>query len=358
LTIPLARVVGSPLYVDHKKFLGSRATRAAQVLSAARMRSVFVFLGSSGLALSLATAAQAQSAPESFLSVTREDGAESCPDTDALSQHVERVRGREATGEPSAYRVSFTRRGGVFRAEIRVGAGSGVRVLRDRGATCASLEQATALTLALLLDSDSHELPTEKTEPDEPPPAPPPTKPLEQAPPEPDRRRPATTMSLAFGGGGLFGVVQPVGPTALGELGIGVNRFHTSVGVLWMPEQTLDFGPGRLDETLLSAVARTCVAAARSQELRFDLCSGIYAGLLKVRADGYTRNDSANKPWLAVPLELALSTTSQPVGVEVSVSALLPLRRNDFAIDNLGVAYVSWPVGMLLSMRAVANWGL
>ena len=320
------------------------------------MRSAFVLLGSTGLALSLATAAQAESAVEPFLNVTREEGAESCPDTQSLSQHIERLRGHSATGEPSAYHVSFTRRGGVFRAEIRVGGGNGVRVLRDRGATCASLEQATALTLALLVDSDSHELPTENTEP-EPVPVPPQPKPPAPRPPEPDRRS-TTTLSLSLGGGGLFGVVQPAAPAAQGELGIGTKRFHTSLGVLWMPEQSLDFAPGRLDETLLSAVARTCYSAARGRELRLDLCSGVYAGLLKVRADGYTQTSSANKPWLAVPLELELATTSEPVGVEVGVSALLPLRRNDFAIDNLGVAYSSWPVGMLLSMRAVANWGL
>jgi hypothetical protein len=31
----------------------------------------------------------------------------------------------------------------------------------------------------------------------------------------------------------------------------------------------------------------------------------------------------------------------------------MPLRRNDFSIDHLGVVYDSWPVGLLLSMRAV-----
>jgi hypothetical protein len=103
-------------------------------------------------------------------------------------------------------------------------------------------------------------------------------------------------------------------------------------------------------------VARTCLAAVRKSNLRFDLCSGIYAGLLKVRAQGYTRNDSVDKAWLALPLELALSTTTRPASVELGVSALLPLRRNDFAIDNLGVAYGSWPLGLLLSMRAVGNW--
>jgi hypothetical protein len=77
---------------------------------------------------------------------------------------------------------------------------------------------------------------------------------------------------------------------------------------------------------------------------------------LKVEANGYTRNDQVDKAWLAVPLELSLLTTASPMGVELGASALLPLRRNDFAIDNLGVAYESWPVGLLVSMRAVGSW--
>jgi hypothetical protein len=331
------------------------------------MRWVFALLCSTSFVLSLAAAARAQSTSSdaareheqdspSFLSVTREEGAESCPDTDALKQHVERLRGHPTTGEPSSYRVSFMFRNRVYRADIQVGSGSGVRILRDRGSNCASLEQATAVTLALLLDSDAHELPPEKAvpEPTEPPELPPP-EPLVPAP-SPDQGRTAVHLSVSLGGGGLFGVVQPIAPVALGELGIGVNRFRTSVGMLWMPSQTLDFGPGQIRETLVSGVARTCLAAARSKQVRFDLCTGIYAGLLKVRAEGYTRNDTVDKAWLALPLEVSLSTMSTPVGVEIGASALVPLRRNDFSIDNLGVAYGSWPVGLLLSMRAVGSW--
>ena len=329
------------------------------------MRWVFAPLCSIVLAATFANAAQAQSATDSvpeteaasqpFLSVMREDGAESCPDTETLRARVERLRGHQPTGEPSAYRVRFTHRGGVYRATIQVGSGSGARELRDRGVTCASLEQATAVTLALLLDSDAHELPPEKSEPPAPP-APPLPKPPEPNPPVSDRRRSSTNLSLALGGAAVFGLVQPAVPAALGELGIGVNRFRTSIGVLWMPEQTLDFGPGEIRETLLSGVARTCLTAVRSDSARFDLCSGIYAGLLKVHAERYTSNASADKAWLAVPLELSLATASSPVGVEVGVSALLPLRRNDFSIDHLGVAYASWPVGLMLSMRAVGTW--
>ncbi|MDF3068134.1 MAG: hypothetical protein K0R38_3735 [Polyangiaceae bacterium] len=333
------------------------------------MRSVFALLTAVYLlaGLTRANLARAQAsdastrddtAPTPSLSVTREQGAEACPDTAELSEHVARLRGQSATGAQSAYHVTFSREGGVYRAAIRMGGAGSVRVLRDRGQTCASLEQATALTVALLLDSDAHDLTVEEhdREPEPEPPAapmpPPPTLPW-RAPPEP---RSTVRMALSFGGAGLFGVVQTAAPAALADAGLFVNRFHTGVGVLWMPTQKVDLAPGQLRETLLSGVARTCYAALHRRELRFELCTGIYAGLLRVEARGYTRSDVVKRAWLAVPLELSLSTAASPVGVELGATVLLPVRQSDFAIDNLGTAYESWPVGMLLSLRAVGSW--
>ncbi len=293
--------------------------------------------------------------------MVREEGAESCPDTTTLVGHVARLRGQSATSAPSAYRVTFSRQGGVYRAAIRMGPSGGARVLKDRGATCASLEQATALTLALLLDSDAHDLTVEEhaqePEPEPQVPSPPravPTLPAPSPPPAPPTD--AVRLVLSVGGAGLFGVVQSATPAALADVGLFVNRFHTSLGALWVPTQKLEHGPGQLQETLLSGVARTCYAAVSRKQLRFDLCTGLYAGLLRVEARGYTRNDSIKRAWLAVPLELSLSTTSSPVAVELGASALLPLRQSDFSIDNLGTAYESWPVGMLLSLRASGGW--
>jgi hypothetical protein len=288
--------------------------------------------------------------------VTRELGAESCPDTEELTAHVERVRGHRASGETSAYHVTFTYRSGVFRADIRTASGGDSRALRDRGSTCASLEQATALTLALLIDSDTSE-PTETIEepPPPPPPAPPPIPP--PAPIAPEHSTPAIGFTLSAGGGALLGVSRDVAPVAVADLGIGVGVFRTSLGVLWMPEQALIFGPGEVRQSLLGGAARMCLSAWRNQVLGLDVCSGFYAGLLQVRASGYTRNDSVDKTWLAFPLGVALST-SAPFGVELGASALIPLRRNDFSVDNLGVVYSSWPVGALLSLRAVGTWVL
>ena len=326
-----------------------------------RKRRVFALSVSIGLALALSRSVLAQAPSpeiqtESFLSVTREAGAESCPDALALSEHVRRVRGQRTTSATAAYHVTFGFRAGVFRASIRVGNATGARVLRDRGATCASLEQATALTLALLLDSDASSVPPEEEAAApkalEPAKAEPVAQPRVTRPPKP----PNVRLTLGAGGAALVGVLNPIAPALLAEAGIGVSGLRTHIGVLWVPEQTLDLAPGSVNERLLSGVARMCLAPWRGQDLRVDACSGVHAGLLEVHAEGYTRDGAASKAWLAVPLELTLSTAPTPIGVELGVSALVPLRRNDFSIDNLGVAYASWPVGMLLSMRAMGSW--
>ncbi|WP_437999184.1 hypothetical protein WMF26_03825 [Sorangium sp. So ce185] len=345
-----------------------------------------------GFCAMLAAAGTARARAEPFLSVTRGAGAESCPDAPRLIARVEQLRGRPETGASGAYAVSFTRGDDGFRASIR--SGSGARELRDRGGSCAALEQATAVTLALLLDSDAREPPLREPdadaggEPGAPAPAPalqaraPATAPGAPAPsqasaaalparPEPpgagggarEREAPspegdATRLTLAAGAAGLFGVVRPFAPALSAEVGIGGARWRATMGALWLVPQTLRHGPGELRETLLGGVARACFAAAGSAALRFDVCSGVHAGRLQAAASGYTRNDVAAKAWLAVPLELSLSRLSGPLGFDVGAAALLPLRRNDFSVDGVGVAYSSPPVGALVSLRGVGVWVL
>ncbi|XXY18807.1 hypothetical protein WME88_04035 [Sorangium sp. So ce216] len=327
--------------------------------------------------------------------MTRGAGAESCPDAARLIERVEQLRGRPETGTSGVYLVSFTRGPDGLRASIR--SGGDARELRDRSGSrsCAALEQATAVTLALLLDSDAREPSLQEPEADargEPSPAagapapaagapapapgapaPSPAAPAETPPARPEptgagggeqedgapsRGRGATRLTLAAGAAGLFGVVRPFAPVLSGELGIGGARFRATVGALWLVPQTLEHGPGELREALLGGSVRGCFAAAGSGALRFDVCSGLHAGRLKVVASGYTRNGVAEKAWLAVPLELSLASLAGPFGFDVGVAALLPLRRNDFSVDGVGVAYSSLPVGALVSVRGVSVWVL
>ncbi|WP_437653992.1 hypothetical protein [Sorangium sp. So ce1182] len=329
----------------------------------------------------LATSGIASAQTEPYLSVTRGDGAEGCPDAARLIERVEQLRGRPETGASGAYHVGFTRGADGFRASIR--SGGGARVLRDRGPSCAALEQATAVTLVLLLDSDARA--SSPPEPDagardeparapgapalspgapaEVPPAPPgPTgggggaQEDEGAAPSPERG--ATRLTLAAGAAGLFGVVRPFAPALSAELGVGGARFRATLGALWLVPQTLEHGPGELREALLGGAVRTCFAAAGSEALRFEVCSGLHAGRLKVVASGYTRNDVAETAWLAVPLEVSLASLAGPLGFDVGAAALVPLRRNDFSVDGVGVAYRSPPVGALVSLRCIGVWVL
>jgi len=311
---------------------------------------------------STASAQQAE-----VLNVTREPGAEGCPDTNALLVRIAQLRGRPEAGATTHYDVRFTREDGGFAAAIRArGGAGGERVLRDRGQTCAALEQAAAVTIALLLDSDARAS-VRKPAPADAAPAPaaqigapgPADRPA--AAPEPaagGRVASPPRASLRLGAGALIGVVRPLAPALGAEAGIGLGRVRFGAGVLWVPAQALEHGPGEVRESLLGGKARACFAAAGGSIVRLDLCSGLYAGQLKVSARDFTRDDSAAKHWLALPLEIGLASDATPLGWELAAALLVPLRRHDFAVDGLGVVYESLPIAVLLSLRAVAEWPL
>jgi hypothetical protein len=317
-----------------------------------RLRCFFVL----SALLTLDVVARAQGAEA--LSVERGVGAEDCPDVDTLSARIANIRGRAGASSSASYSVSFSHTADTYTAIIRSGPnGQSQRVLEGRGLVCAALAQATAVTLALLFDSES-----ESATPPEPPPPPPPQPaktpdPLsEPVPVEGPTRGVRIDSTVSLGAAGLVGVMRPVSPAFIGELGLHVARFRVGLGVLWSPMQSHTLDPGTVRESLLAGTARTCFALARSEGLSFDLCSGLFVGVMTAQADGFTRNDRRVRPWLAVPLELSLAQLSGPVGWELSGAALGSLVHHDFEVDNIGVVYRSPRVGAMLSLRAVGLW--
>jgi hypothetical protein len=283
------------------------------------------------------------------LTVERAQGAEQCPDTESLNARIDQIRGRSSHEPAGSYRVDFLHREDVFSAVITTGpGGSKVRVLEHTGPTCTSLASATAVTLALLFDADA----TVKNGP-EPIPAPSPIAVID-VPPVIERPPAERTATLSLGPVGLAGVLRPVSPALAGEVGVGGARWRTGIGVLWAIPQTLSLGPGTIDEKFVTGVARGCGAPVRSGALRLDICSGALLGLVTAEATSYTRNDRRARNWIAFPLEVAASWWAPPIGWELGVSGLVPVRRQDFSIDGLGVAYRSPPIAAMLSLRAVA----
>jgi hypothetical protein len=204
------------------------------------------------------------------------------------------------------------------------------------------------VTLALLFDSDV----VVKKNLETSAPAPLPTA-IPPAPLPPERARPRRDAVLAFGVAGLAGVLRAVSPAASAEAGIAGPRWRMSLGALWALPQAIQLGPGTVHEQLWGGFARTCFAPLRYRSLRFDVCTGAAVGLVTAEAEGYTRNERRTRQWAAVPFELALAGWSSPVGWEISLGGLAVVRRQDFSIEGLGVAYESPQIGGTLTLRVV-----
>jgi hypothetical protein len=158
------------------------------------------------------------------------------------------------------------------------------------------------------------------------------------------------------GAGVLAGVLRPAVAALASEAGLVARRLRVAVGITWTVPARVEFGPGTLREMLVSGTTRLCVAPVHAPPLRFDLCSGLFAGVSDVRAHGYTRNQHRTRAWVATPLGLSLSYLGRPAGVELSALALAPLYHHDFSIDGLGTAYASWPVALSVSLSVVGSW--
>jgi hypothetical protein len=126
-----------------------------------------------------------------------------------------------------------------------------------------------------------------------------------------------------------------------------------SAGALFAWPQTTSLAPGVVHESLLSGFARVCLAPWHRAALRLDACSGLFAGAITAEAEGYTLSERQTRTWIALPLEAALSGRAAPIGWEVSIAALVPLKRSDFTVDGVGTAYASPPVGGMLSLRMI-----
>jgi hypothetical protein len=313
---------------------------------------------------------QSTAGAQAELEVAHTAGAASCPDAAALQRRTEQIRGTSSLPPEESYHVTFGAEPSGFTASIERRGAVGTRVLRAPGATCGALAEAVAVTLALLLDGEQSV--AEPLDPSgaaarrEPalalgaartaataPPATPAT-PITAAPRAQTAREPHATFALGAAAG--FGLLRVASPALLADVGWLAGRFRVGAGALGFLPSTVALGPGRVRTTLASGTLRGCAAALELRTLRLELCSGAHVGAQRGRAGGYTRNEGRRHLWVALPLELALARFVGALGFECAAGALLPLRRHDFSVENVGSSYRSWPVAAVLSMRVVAVW--
>ena len=290
--------------------------------------------------------------PRAPFRVERGPGAESCPDTPQLSHEIELLRGHREAGEAS-YDVHFERTSTAYVARIVSATDRGERKLTDDGKNCDALGKATAVTLALLLDAEPR--PAAEAEPARaarpvPPPAPPESA---SGPSVESPRRAARAFTIHAGGALLAGVVRPVAAGVVAGFGLRTPELQLGLGGVWIVPSSIALSPGQVRASMLAAKLDACLAVARPAFARVDVCSGLLAGFVHAEAHGYTRDDEASRPWLGVPLELALRSETVPFGWDAGLALVVPVRRQDFQVDGAGVAYRSLPVSGFVWLRAV-----
>jgi hypothetical protein len=290
-------------------------------------------------------AAEAWASPRpAELSVARGPGAEDCPDTTALQARVEQITGTRlellaATEPPLALAVSFSREGDSYRAAIRTqGPKEGERSLEDEGPTCAALAEAVGVTLALLLDQvPRRELP---------------------APPPP--QAPATSRApikwigwIGISGGPVLGETPGAtlgfGPT----LGVERERWSIALGGTETLSRSVRFASGTVRVGLTSGNLQLCrMVDLRGEAVRAGACARAAAGQYRGEGDGYPVTTAVRLPWMAAGGGLRVGGRwGNRLLWGVSGLLIIPIWRQTFSVDNVGVAYESAAVGGTLAVE-------
>jgi hypothetical protein len=287
------------------------------------------------------------------LTVDGGDAAVSCPGKAELLRLAEGAHFASTALPAHAYRVSFERSVAGYSAEIVDETAQRVRTLRDRGPVCGPLGKAVAVVLATMWDSEQQE--AQLAPPPPPPPAPPPPPPpAPPPPPEPAVRPPPPERSkwrwgVAAGAGTAVGVVRSIAPVILAAAGPERAPLSFAAGIIAIPLQRLELGPGSVTTELIAGTARGCLFVGHAATLGF--CASALAGVVRGRGSGYDTNADSARPWLAAALEgFAEVPLVAPLRLRAAATGVAPLHAQAFTVGGAGVAYDTPPVGGLFTL--------
>jgi len=281
---------------------------------------------------------------------TRGPGAADCPDADALAAIVNDGLGRAAlvpadAAAPATQRrivVRFERAAKSYAATVRTsGPNAGTRKLSNDGPGCGALASAVGVLLVVLLDSND----------DAPAGAASPPQTVGSTGPAATTAGPITA-DVGFGGGVAAGLVGGWSP-ALGLGGtLAYQRWAARLGGVWLPSQTSDYGPGRVEVGL--AIARLALCAPSfGDRARWTLalCVQQQVGRMRGRGIDYDDNHVADRLWLATGVSMvAGGPLGRSVGWELEAGAVRVLRETRFVIGGVGTAFESDPFAFMTTL--------
>jgi hypothetical protein len=288
------------------------------------------------------TVAPSVARADADLVVTRRDGAGDCPDADEVRRLALGAVPSSLPPRVHAYRVSFERSGGAYRAEIVDDTAGRARRLEDLGPGCGPLGQAAAQVVATMWSSERDD-----TSPPPPPPsAPSPPRSSEVSPANPSRK-----VRGVFGAGAALavGILRPAAPAFLGDAALELAHASLALGALWIPAQTIAVAPGSIDVQLLAATLRGCAFSGGDTQL--GVCAKVLAGAVRAEASGYSTDTRRARPWLAIEPEVYVD--HRVFGWfrgRAALGAVVPLRAEAFSVTGAGAAYGTPSVGGLASL--------
>ncbi len=281
------------------------------------------------------------------LAWVRGDGAESCPDGEALARDVTERLGRNPfeQGAPQVIEGTVVRDGLRWSARLYVrdadGGLVGVREFASDAPTCATIGRSVALAIALTIDPDARlNTPAQPPAAPAPTPTPPPT-PVSGPPvaPRPTRPRPgdrlsrSRTMSVvarAVGSVGLFpAVALGVG---LGLEGTVVRRLRWHGGVVWYPEVRTSTRNSTLGIGMVSAAVGACADAVDTALVLVGGCVTAHLGSLHTVAYDFAALDPAERPWGALSFGTRVALNVGPFRFDVRLDLLVPFSRYRFSV--------------------------
>ena len=275
--------------------------------------------------------------------VERSDDAASCPDTAAFADRLRDAAAKEPAVATSRISVRFEHTAHGYRSWIRTADGK-QRSLADDAPNCDGVAEATVLAvrLALELEAPAVEAPAAEAPAVAAPLPSPATADAGPAPSVSAPRRAAPFAEIAASGVVVFGLASPVASGARAGAALVLAHGHVSLGLtgIVLPSQTRNIGPGTVDLSVLGGGIEGCGRLPIGAALLLALCGRAEAMSLDGSSHGFDRVETHARPLLAgTLLGRARARIAEPVALFVEAGALVPLARERFSIDTVGVVY-------------------
>jgi len=293
------------------------------------------------------------------LVVARAEGSQDCPDAAALAEQVRRIAGAKVISAELAeapfetwVQVTITRNFSGYGALISTsGARHGSRTLEDVGPTCASLADAIAVTLAIILDPHANGPVPKKSEC-----APVPAQPTESKLEPPTKPLHSQSFFLDANAGATVNVLDHAVPFLAGDVGFRLTpAWSLSLGGGYVFSDTTASPGGEVELSLAYADLGACGRGfGRSDDVHLDWCLAAMLGSLRGSGRGYAAGFSRSAFWLAAAVGPQVSFPFTPsLSCVLTGEAVLPLSRNGFEVEYGGaknLAFRPGGVSLLVSL--------